>query len=123
MDMQKTFNRMYEHINAQGPCVEENNQCLYRSAEGASCAIGVLLSDDEYHSDMEAKGFLTLAEDSNLLPAWMTDNTQIIAFLAEAQSAHDMSVGRCPDRRKFPAKFQLAMRRLADKHDLSMPDS
>ena len=33
----------------------DGNQCMYRSDEGISCAIGTLIDDDKYYEDLEGK--------------------------------------------------------------------
>lgn len=67
--------------------------CMYRNPEGRACAAGVLIPDDKYDSDMEAKTACKLARDEpELFPDWAEPNN-----LAQVQRVHDNQV--CGGRR------------------------
>jgi len=51
---QDVFNRVINHLVSQGQkSVSVDGLCLYRSPSGASCAVGCLISEDDYSPSME----------------------------------------------------------------------
>jgi len=57
MNDQEAFNRIVTHLRLQGRKSLNPNEgsCVYRSFDGARCAVGVLITDEFYHSDLEGK--------------------------------------------------------------------
>jgi hypothetical protein len=51
---QQIFDIAKKHLLKQNRrCTDDQGFCLYRSAGGLKCAVGVLIPDDEYHENME----------------------------------------------------------------------
>lgn len=92
---QEVFDHVIEHLVTQGKrCyhlngdVEEGVQheiCLYRSPEGMSCAVGCLISDEEYHPDMENAEVHSIIERFEQI-RWMDDYSDL---LCDLQDLHD----------------------------------
>lgn len=62
--------------------------CAYRGVEGRKCAIGALISDEEYSPELEDKDVTTLDLDDALPPSLRGLD---IVFLAELQDIHDLA--------------------------------
>lgn len=59
MNKQEIFNRVATHLltqNAKSNELENPTVCLYRGANGTSCAIGCLITDEAYSVDLEGHG-------------------------------------------------------------------
>ena len=83
MDMQEAYDYVKAKILEQGRAsFAPINGCLYRHPDGARCAIGWLISDDEYSPEMEELAVTLLGDLPSLegLPA---------TFLQDLQVAHD----------------------------------
>lgn len=87
-EQQQVYNKIATHLVTQG--VQANaggaigDSCLYRSPAGLKCAIGCLISDENYHPNMENR-------DVEAIAAWYPDAIPDvdIDFLNEMQSVHD----------------------------------
>lgn len=85
IEMQEMFDKMLEHLRTQrkkSVDIKYDDRCMYRSPTGLKCAVGVLISDEDYNRDMEgcSAGALT-----QLFP---DENTR--AFLLDCQrKMHD----------------------------------
>lgn len=60
--------------------------CAYRGVEGRKCAIGALISDEEYSPELENRDVLALNRDGALPPSLAGLD---IDFLVELQAIHD----------------------------------
>jgi hypothetical protein len=63
--------------------------CVYRHPAGMKCAIGHLISDEEYSLDMEEKS-VDVLRSMSLLPGRLA-HTIYSGFLSELQDVHDGS--------------------------------
>lgn len=52
MTSQQIFDIVIDHLLTQGK-PSRSDVCLYRSSDGSKCAVGVLIPDSEYDSNME----------------------------------------------------------------------
>ena len=70
MNLQEIYNKIKQHLLSQNersiasvPSIhddEEHDICAYRSDDGnLKCAVGVLISDESYHTNLEDKSFYT----------------------------------------------------------------
>ena len=88
---QEVFNHVIKHLVTQGErCCgfiydTHDEICLYRSPEGMSCAIGCLMSDEEYHPDMENAEVFSIIENYDQIK-WMDDYR---VLLRDLQDLHD----------------------------------
>ncbi len=88
MSKQKIFEKVITHLIKQGVrSVSPDIGCLYRGPNGTKCAIGCLLTDKIYSSDMESNNVSGLISDfRNMLPKYIVENEE---FLSELQHLHD----------------------------------
>ena len=90
MNMQEAFDKVWERFVVEGRpasvrVVNGTKRCKYRGPRGARCAVGLLISGDEYRPEMEGKsaGELVEAFDPPSLRALDCN------FLEDLQNAHD----------------------------------
>jgi hypothetical protein len=102
MTDQEVFDKVVTHLIAQGvpsQSVVEDAEvdvpvCLYRGPEGAKCAVGCLIPDDIYHSDMEGKVVYTLGvHDERISVLLGLGSTSRLKLLERLQGAHDSFFG------------------------------
>jgi hypothetical protein len=64
MNNQEAFNIMVQHLRKQGQRAilkDDPTSCAYRGADGLKCAIGALISDSEYNTQLEGRAASVLA--------------------------------------------------------------
>jgi hypothetical protein len=96
---QYLFDRVVRQMISQGgPSVDANGYCAYRGWDGRKCAVGAILPDEAYFSDMEDVRVATLAdmqppiEQAAAYKVWVDEVlTPNLEFLTALQSAHDDS--------------------------------
>lgn len=131
MTIQEMFDAIYLHFSEPGACLaKENGQCMYRmtKADGTvcKCAVGCLISDDEYTWEMEGTLVTPFRVSEELRERLIGcdglqdglfldyDNPRV-EFLSEMQRMHDNST-------TLTVKdFLIAMRLYAAQHDLTVP--
>ena len=109
MNNQEAFDIMVQHLRKQGrKSVSPNdpNDCAYRGADGLKCAIGALLSDNEYKAEFEGNSVNCLL-DYGLL------RDLDIGLLMDMQNIHDFA----PVHR-WEARFQD----VAEDYELTLPE-
>jgi len=82
---QEVFNHVIKHLVTQGRRCHIEEACLYRSPEGMSCAVGCLMSDEEYHPDMESAEVPDIIVNFDQIK-WMDD---YLPLLSDLQVLHD----------------------------------
>lgn len=61
--LQDIFNQVKEHMLKQGEaCLSTSYGCSYRNSKGLKCAVGCLISDEEYSHKFEDKNLGNLLE-------------------------------------------------------------
>jgi hypothetical protein len=84
---QEIFNRVITHLAGQErQSVGLDGECRYRSPEGMSCAVGCLISDDDYEVEMEGADVVYLIKRFEAV-SWMAPFRDL---LDELQDLHDM---------------------------------
>lgn len=92
MTPQEIFDTVAKHLFRQGCRSVERDEdpdpaCLYRGPEGRMCAVGVLIPDEIYNTDMEYQNAAYLVgKVGSPLPAWMKANENLLQSL---QISHD----------------------------------
>lgn len=95
MDRQAVFNKVYAAVTAQGgPSINANGCCSYRGENGRKCALGHLIPDALYTTDMEGNGARALMREFPALARELGYEQQHAAkcdgnFLQALQWAHD----------------------------------
>lgn len=83
MTNQEAFDKMVAHLRKQGQKAQENGACRYRTKNGLMCAVGCLLTDEEYRPGMEGKGVEHMQHLYGVFPKLS------VGLLAEMQDTHD----------------------------------
>jgi len=110
MRPQEAFDTVWNGMIAQGkPSINGQGCCMYRGPDGAKCAAGMLIPDEEYSSAFEGKLAMYVPYVQENLP---------IELVLDMQKAHDSAALRMP---AFMAYFQKYMRAVAVKHGLTVP--
>lgn len=86
MTPQQIFDTVATHLFAQGEqAIDGQGSCVYRSDNGLKCAVGCLIPDESYTTEMEGNAAQDLGTRFNL-PEWFKDNGLL---LQELQEVHD----------------------------------
>ena len=120
MNLQTIFTKVKDHLLKQNKkCFEEGvgERCMYRQGE-LSCAVGVLIPDEVYHSKMEHqpvdilleenKGFKDLFEFESYDMITSID-CQKVELLKELQEIHDED---------YVWDWEIQLKKLAKEFDL-----
>jgi hypothetical protein len=96
MDNQQIFDKVVDHLVAQGgPAVNNNGNCRYRAPNGFMCAAGCLINDEAYSPEIEGKQVWHSAVHTALVQSGMYEglgSAQIGGrqeMLERLQAAHD----------------------------------
>lgn len=81
MDNQLIYNTVKAHLNTMFQPSKIGGTCLYRGADGAKCAVGALISDNDYEERME--GHYASNVVNHLFPA------DQLPLLDDLQEVHD----------------------------------
>lgn len=88
---QEVFDTVCDHMLAQNKRAQDEGggRCWYRQGD-LKCAVGCLIPDDQYSSDLEAGGVQTLAMDDVLRFGIVDLNEdETVHFLSRLQQIHD----------------------------------
>ena len=110
---QSIFNTAYTGMLAQNQRSQiGNDRCAYRGPNGLKCAVGMVLTNDEYNPLMNSES-MDVAEllDRGLLPDRLVPHLKL---LDDLQIAHD-----CDHPRHWPTELA----KIASKHKLEVPCS
>lgn len=107
---QEVFTQVATHLLTQMKKSNEYNggACLYRSPDNLMCAVGCLISDEEYESGMEGNSADVMLNRSGYLVSVKTGG-----LLTALQCIHDMG---------SPARWRRELELLAGKNKLQMPE-
>lgn len=100
MNAQEIFDKVARHLltqNEKSISPHASNCCAYRGAYGRSCAVGCLISDEDYAPVIEGASVCSLLMDTKLkLPAYFVEHGTL---LSQLQLVHDMrTVGEWPSQ-------------------------
>jgi len=117
--MQETFDKVATHLLTQnkksGVTIETRFNCMYRGPNGLMCAIGCLIPDELYDSEMDCGDGMTA--DTLLetyFPLKQIFRNLPLGFLKDLQALHDFY----PEYKwreqlvEFAAKYKLSVDRL-----------
>ena len=96
------FDIVKTHLLKQGQRAtvkdEEDNNCLYHSHSGLKCAVGCLITDEAYDSDIEG---IDIGEDTvkrALRMSQIDTSAKTVLFLTRLQRVHDnLNVDEWPE--------------------------
>lgn len=117
-EKQLVFNTVVTALLKQGGPSSADDMCLYRGPKGVKCAIGHIMPDELYRSDMEGKDI------SNFIPFEAVCGTELIEvtrddshFLQRLQQRLHDDLGE----HDFVNKLKSAAREFADIFRLNLP--
>lgn len=92
MNDQEVFDRVAQHLLTQRcKSLDEYQECCYRNPEGLRCAVGCLIEDDEYTSEMEGEVPREREKAKYMDPVtkWALRHGLNTALLRALQTVHD----------------------------------
>lgn len=89
MTDQEIFDKVYAHFRANGFKVSWDgaSKCMYRAPDGNRCAVGVLITDENYYLDLEGSGAMEKCVVEALLGSGI--ERRQLSFVRRLQLAHD----------------------------------
>lgn len=112
---QEIFNTVAMHLLVQGrKAVGKNGKCAYRSPNGDRCAVGVLISDEEYLKKMEGKTVVKLLIDGQMPERLLRH----VNLLAELQAVHDYCFSEAGSHKLERGELLRSLRRAAENYGL-----
>jgi len=113
---QDVFNRVINHLVSQGQkSVSVDGLCLYRSPSGASCAVGCLISEDDYSPSMEGADVGFVVREYKSLQ-WLRKFEEL---LDDLQDLHDLDCNW--DNQGLSSGGRKQIQLIADHHRLTNP--
>lgn len=97
MIAQEIFDQVVAHLGRQRArsIDHDTGLCLYRGPDGLKCAVGCLITDAEYTSEMDTLGSdVRDLQDGGLLPERLRDDVGLLSYLQEVHDYHDVSTWR-----------------------------
>lgn len=71
---QEIYDTVKAHLKAQGRKSADNGACLYRGPDGTKCAIGALITDENYHGGLERQNVRDLEVRETLIRSGVVTN-------------------------------------------------
>jgi len=109
MKKKKVFKTIATHMLTQNEVSEDDHNCLYRNGFGLSCAIGILIDNDNYSEELESHAIdnaaVSTAVSRSLGSPPLSARDRV--FLGALQDIHDYSVGP-PEWRKKLNDFSVS---------------
>jgi hypothetical protein len=119
MTDQEIFDKVAQHLLAQGRPARAGDTCRYRAPDGSKCAIGCLIEDDQYAPRMEGIRLKSLADRySGRLRNILNRTHGRRMFLVRLQIVHD-DCKTALDGTFDPKDLHERLRRVAEAHMLS----
>lgn len=109
MTKQEIFDFVAKFLIKQNQRSVENSQCLYRGPGDLKCAVGCLMTDEEYDKNYEGLDVGSLIS-RDYLPARLKSECVLLVSL---QTAHDRAYD-------FQTDFKPNMEKVARLYELSM---
>lgn len=117
MTKQEVFNKVWNHIITQGePSVDELGNCVYRGPFGLKCAAGIFLTNKQAEKLDEKDGGIWF-KAVQMFPKLEKFPNMLIMQL---QECHDYS-SSIKDNDKFVEEFKSKAKKVAEKHNLTVP--
>ncbi len=114
--MQEMFDTILKGIRMQGGPSMARERCAYRGADGRRCAIGLLIMDGDYTTDIEGLGVASLFNRG-----YFSDlKKEAKKFLADMQLLHDDVAARTFEDgdKAFLKEWEQRMCKYAEEHGL-----
>lgn len=117
ISQEELFTKVCDHMMEQGAPALVEGACSYRGNNGTSCAVGCLITDEEYHSDMEGNDVDSLIFDG-LLPSRLHEHKRLLDRL---QSCHDAAQYLTPE--EVVPEWKARLRLIANEFGIKTPTS
>lgn len=123
MNAQEIFDTVAAHLIKQGrPSKvrkDYTDMCLYRGPRGTSCAVGCLMTEDEYDPEMEHNSVTHLDEFEKGRAFLKRMGEENKGLLRDLQEVHDYQM--INDRGRFYLRdLKADLRRVAHNHELKV---
>lgn len=112
-DLQIIFNKVSSHLLQQNEVsrLDDSSCCAYRSSTGLKCAVGCLITDENYSPELEKALFshskiMTALEKSGV----KCSNDNLKKLLGELQYMHDF---------RHPSGWKIILKEIAQKFNLN----
>lgn len=121
MSKQEMFNKVWKHfvVDKQHKSSRYGGTCLYRGPNNTKCAVGVLIPDDAYNTDMDNERFdnriSSLIKRYPHLKKYVGDD---VVFLTHLQRCHDSTYSD----NWFTVTMESILKEFAQKFDLTIPE-
>lgn len=117
MNNQEVFDKVVEHLVAQGQPAREGFKCFYRGPNGTKCAVGCLIPDELYDEAMEGRSASILeSKFPQLQPLFSNVDPEV---LWQLQNVHDLSSNW--DKNGLGNGGKNHLDRIAEHFDLEPP--
>ncbi len=115
MNSQEIFTKVKTHLLAQNEKsrAEYSTHCMYRGTHGSKCAVGCLIPDELYDSDIENGNVTRIIEVEPQLKCILPDDKDAAEgefFLNKLQRVHDLY---------DPVDWSLCLKQFAENHNLT----
>lgn len=121
MNAQEVFDKVVTHLYTQGvQSVGADGMCLYRGPNGTMCAVGALISDEDYDESFEGEavgGILDSASQKNLpsINALKIHET----LLSDLQAAHDTTENWIVRTKRPKVRLKAQLKQVANYYNLN----
>jgi hypothetical protein len=118
MTAQEIFDRVWTHfVTNDGPLsIGEDGECRYRGPNGARCAVGLLIPDDEYTSALdEGETIVSRVINRKNCPPSLRALAEHPKLLSSLQNAHDSAAFGNEE-------IGAGLRRVAEIYELTIPE-
>jgi hypothetical protein len=136
MNKQEVFNKVWNHFVVNlGPASRDSEGCFYRGPNGAKCAIGIFIADEDYSDEMEGLAIIDSNETNSYgvpghrklseavkkgIPDLNLDNQEELYFLNHLQDCHDSAgEGSGPS---FHREIKKNLTNFAEEFNLEVPE-
>lgn len=114
---QEYFDFCYQAVMMQGLPSVTSGRCVYRGPNGLKCAIGHLISDDDYDPEMEGRVVWDLFNDFESCKKYK----EFESLLKAIQGAHDVLKHIHERKNEFRSEFHERMVNIANAYGLTVP--
>jgi len=119
MTKQEIFNKVWDHFivnKGKRSMSPSGKSCRYRGEDGGRCAVGILIPDEMYSSEIEGSRVHCLDINSNDIYQYLGKDNML--FLDSLQCVHDES--RCWNKGVMDSKSLML---LAKTYKLTIPQT
>lgn len=115
---QEIFDIAYRGLASQGfeQSSSSDGKCFYRGPNGRKCAIGWLISEEDYSPEFEATG---VGHETDVVTA---APLMAAARIAQEDAEFVYDLQRCHDHKYSPDEMERGLRTFASYYSLTIPE-